>query len=234
MLNTDTILVGLIQYFVLLFSLSVHESSHAWTANRLGDPTAKYLGRISLNPLPHADLLGTLIFPLMMIFSNIPLIGWAKPVPVNLQNLRNPRRDHLRIAAAGPLSNLALSGIFFGLLALLVRTSHPARMTLQNFLQASPEAMGTPSSHLEPVLLFLIYGVFLNALLAVFNLIPSPPLDGGTILLGLLPEPFAEKFEGLTQFGFLFLFLLLATGVLNTLFYPFSSMITHALFRLAL
>ena len=91
MWNPTILLEGLIQYAVLLFSLSVHESAHAWTANRFGDPTARYLGRISLNPVSHADLLGTVIFPLIMIFSSIPLIGWAKPVPVNPRNLRRPR-----------------------------------------------------------------------------------------------------------------------------------------------
>lgn len=230
MWNPTILLEGLIQYAVLLFSLSVHESAHAWTANRFGDPTARYLGRISLNPVSHADLLGTVIFPLIMIFSSIPLIGWAKPVPVNPRNLRRPRRDSIWVAAAGPLSNLALCGLFFVLLALMVRTSPVARGFLFRYLQGSP---GGATHLLDPMILFLLYAVFLNALLAIFNLIPTPPLDGGAILLGLLPEHWAERLEGVTQYGFLLLFLLLATGALSTLFSPFSSAITYALVRIA-
>ena len=125
--------------------------------------------------------------PLIMIFSNIPLIGWAKPVPVNPQNLKNPRKDHIWVAAAGPLSNLALGAVFFFLLAVLVRTFSPARLALRQYLQGTAISVGSSPNIFEPIVLFLLYAVFLSALLAVFNLIPTPPLDGGAILLGLLP-----------------------------------------------
>src|SRR5438045_158771 len=98
-----------ISFIVLLFSLTVHESAHAWTADRLGDPTARLLGRVSLNPIVHADLIGTIIFPLVALTTGAPLIGWAKPVPVSVRRLGNPRRDYVLVAAAGPLSNLALA-----------------------------------------------------------------------------------------------------------------------------
>src|SRR5205814_5749424 len=111
---TIDIYVGIVQFIVLLLSLSIHESAHAWTADRFGDPTARYLGRVSLNPIVHADLMGTIIFPLIGIFAlGGAMFGWAKPVPVNVSRLRHPDRDHMIVAAAGPISNLLMAIIFF-------------------------------------------------------------------------------------------------------------------------
>src|SRR5207244_4019943 len=119
MSSTD-IYLGVIQFIVLLFSLSVHESAHAWTADALGDPTARYLGRVSLNPIVHADLMGTIIFPLIGIFAlGGAMFGWAKPVPVNVARLRHSTRDHMIVAAAGPISNLMVATILFTLLMLM-------------------------------------------------------------------------------------------------------------------
>src|SRR5438094_4283259 len=108
------IYIGIVQFIVLLLSLSIHESAHAWTADRFGDPTARYLGRVSLNPMVHADLMGTIVFPLIGIFVlRGAMFGWAKPVPVNVSRLKHPSRDHMLVAAAGPISNLLLATLLF-------------------------------------------------------------------------------------------------------------------------
>src|SRR5438045_3681535 len=117
MTNVD-LYVGVIQFIVLLLSLSIHECAHAWTADRLGDPTARYLGRVSLNPIVHSDLWGTIIFPLIGMRYGF-MFGWAKPVPVNTANLKHPTRDHMLVAAAGPLSNMALAILMFGVLVIM-------------------------------------------------------------------------------------------------------------------
>src|SRR3954464_4845904 len=120
MMNAEIFFL-IIQFVVLLLSLSIHESAHAWTADALGDPTARYLGRVSLNPIVHADLFGTIIFPIIGFFTGV-MFGWAKPVPVNVNRLRHPARDHMLVAAAGPLSNFSIALILFGIL-MFVKTS---------------------------------------------------------------------------------------------------------------
>src|SRR5207245_4802364 len=149
-----------IAFTVLLFSLTVHEMAHAWTADRFGDPTARLLGRVSLNPLVHADPIGTILFPLIAMVSGAPLIGWAKPVPVVARYLRHPRRDYVVIAAAGPASNLVLA-LAASLVALVI--------------PVSPQTLGEPNVT-APLAAILGQLVRLNVLLAVFNMIPIPPL----------------------------------------------------------
>ena len=169
--------------------------AHAWTADRLGDPTARLLGRVSFNPLVHADPIGTVVFPLLAMISGVPIIGWAKPVPVMVSRLRRHRRDYVLVAAAGPASNLVLA-----IVASLVLAALPI----------SPLVLGEPNVS-APLAAFLSLAVRLNILLAVFNLLPIPPLDGGNMLSGLLPPRFAVMLDQVRPYGFLLLYALMFT-----------------------
>jgi Zn-dependent protease len=204
------LLIGL---SVLLLSLSVHEAAHAWSADRLGDATARRLGRVSLNPVVHIDPVGTLLFPLIAIASNLPIIGWAKPVPVNTANLHQPwRRPYMLIAAAGPASNLALAAVA----AIGVRAL--------GFETFGSDVMGW-------IFRFLLLMVTINVLLAVFNMLPVPPLDGGNVLAGVLPPAAAAAFDRLRPFGIFILYGLLLTGVLWSLVGPLHDRIVGWLLR---
>jgi len=200
-INFAQIFIGMI---VLLFSLTVHEMAHAWTADQFGDPTARLQGRVSLNPVVHADPIGTILFPLISMVSGAPLLGWAKPVPVNLRYLRHPRRDYMLVAAAGPASNLVLA-LFAALLLVLV--------------PISPQTLDEPNVSV-PVAAFLSQLIRLNVLLAVFNMIPIPPLDGGNVLAGLLPPPLSETFNRLRPYGFLLLYALILTNGFSYIVLP--------------
>ena len=189
------ILVG---FAIVLVSLTIHEAAHAWSADRLGDPTARLLGRVSLNPIVHIDPIGTILLPAIAIYSGFPIIGWAKPVPVNMSRLRQPRRDFMLVAAAGPLSNIAQAVVAAVAVRLLF-------------------ASGTDADLLRAV---LVSFVTINLLLAFFNLIPIPPLDGGNVLMGLLPDRAADMFLQLRPFGFILLYGLMLTGVLTMLIIP--------------
>ena len=198
----------LIEFAILIASLTIHEAAHAITADRLGDPTARFLGRVSLNPLVHIDPIGTILLPVLSMFSPIPLLGWAKPVPVNLSHLRHPRRDFMIIAAAGPISNflqaIALAVVYRAL-----------------FEPYSPDLLAR----------VLSFAVQMNLMLAFFNLIPIPPLDGGNVLAGLVPESAARVLDQIRQFGFIALYALMLSGMLNTLIVPPTSFFSRLLLR---
>jgi len=203
----------LVQAFVIFFAITVHEASHAWMANRLGDPTAAAQGRASLNPLVHIDLFGTIIFPLLLILLKQPVFGWAKPVPYNPHNLRHPRRGGLWISFAGPVANIATAAAAVVLFQLLKLTG--ARIP-QTSLFSKP---------LGGLVVILIYTAMINVSLAVFNLIPIPPLDGSGILAGLLSDRGAAKYERLRPYGFLILIALMYTNALTFVFSPVQNLI---------
>ncbi len=209
-----------------LFAISVHESAHAWSASRLGDQTARLLGRVTLNPIKHIDPIGTVLFPLIGAFSGLPMFGWAKPTPVDLRQLRNPRRDDTLVSAAGPASNFALA-----LLAVLLLT------IIRKLVPGGADAVAGVSyniasgSILGAVSMLLYRFVVINVILGVFNLIPVPPLDGSHILYRLLPAGAARLYAEVGRFGFVLLILLLFTNIPALLISPVL-LLFHSLLRL--
>lgn len=190
-------------FAVLILSLSVHEAAHAWMADRLGDPTARLLGRLSLNPMVHIDWIGTVLFPLLAIYSGLPLLGWAKPVPVSWANLQSPRRDFALVALAGPVSNVILAVIGAVVFSAVLSVA-----------RSSTELM-------SPLVLEVLYQfVTLNVMLAVFNMLPVPPLDGGNVLAGIVPESAARLVDALRPWGFVILYVLMFTGLLSQITRP--------------
>jgi Zn-dependent protease len=196
----------LIVLVVLISSLSVHEAAHAFAADRLGDSTARRLGRLSLNPVVHIDPIGTLLFPVIAFMTGVPLIGWAKPVPVNTRFLKHPKRDFAIIAAAGPASNVVMAAIGAFVLSIARGAAGPGDI-----------AAGAVTEPL--VQLFFLFTV-VNVLLAVFNMIPVPPLDGGNVLIGLLPAGPSRMVEQLRPYGIFILYALMLTGALSTILGP--------------
>ena len=195
---------------VLLVSLTFHEAAHALSADMLGDPTARLLGRVSLNPIVHIDPIGTLLFPLLATLANVPLIGWAKPVPVNTRQLGpHWKRKYMLIAAAGPASNLVLAMIC----AIGVRA-----------IGFEGSVGGTAQ-----VFQFFLLMVVINVLLAVFNMVPVPPLDGGNVLAGVLRGRASEFFDRLRPYGFLIIYGLLLSGMLWRIVGPIQDAIIDIL-----
>src|SRR5215831_1480749 len=217
-----------IQFLVLLLSLSIHESAHAWTADVLGDPTARYLGRVSLNPIVHADPVGTILFPLMGMFMlGGAIFGWAKPVPVNLSRLRNPSRDHMIVAAAGPISNLLLA---LGLLICLLVSKAVSADAGTILSQVAFGQIVDGSPVLAPLIAFAYHGIIINLILAVFNFIPIAPLDGAAVVSGLLPRSMSVAFDQMQSYGFILLIGLLYLGIPAMLYTPVVNFVLSFLF----
>lgn len=199
----------------LLFAITVHEAAHGWAAYRLGDNTAQQMGRVTLNPIKHIDLIGTVIMPLLILFISQFnfMLGWAKPVPVNFNRLKSPRRDTALVALAGPGANflMAIGWAFVAKLGVMI----------------GDQFVGTP---------FLFYmgnmGIFINVILMVLNLLPLLPLDGGRVLHSLLPTRLAQAFGQLEPYGFFILVILLLTHVLEQILSPPIQFISHKILLL--
>lgn len=208
---------GILYLIIILLSLSVHECMHAYVAHRFGDPTGKLMGRISLNPINHISLVGTILFPLILILLGLPVFGWANPVPVNPAHLRHPKKDMMWISLSGPLSNIGLALIFFFILIFLTLSFKWVPVFLTGHISEETSSAGTIALPVKGLSLFLYYGIIVNLLLAFFNLLPIPPLDGSNVLYRFLPYPLSTKYRMLQPYGFFILLILLYLGVISFL-----------------
>jgi Zn-dependent protease len=194
----------------VLFAITVHEVAHGWVARKLGDPTAYMMGRLTLNPLKHIDLVGTVIVPLILVILGGVVFGWAKPVPVNYRNLGNPRKDMALVALAGPMANLVMMLIW----ALI--------MKIGILLYGSMPWAAVPLALMGQA------GIMINLILMLLNLLPIPPLDGGRILSGLVPANISDRLDAIEPYGFFILLALLATGILSAILMPPMNLIYKA------
>ncbi|ORU92824.1 MAG: peptidase [Cycloclasticus sp. symbiont of Poecilosclerida sp. N] len=209
-------LVGRIAIWVLpvIFAITVHEVAHGWVASKLGDNTAKNLGRLTLNPISHIDVVGTLIVPAVLLFLGGFMFGWAKPVPVNWINLKRPKRDMIYVAIAGPLANL-LMAIAWGILMKI------------GFM------LGSGNEFISMLLIYMGYaGIFINAVLMMLNLLPILPLDGGRVLAGLLPNEISYQYSKLERLGFPILIVIIAMGWLSKILGPPIYFLQTSIFKI--
>ena len=199
-----------ISVVVLLFSVIVHEVAHGFVAYKRGDSTAKLLGRLTLNPIYHIDIFGSIILPAILILTGAPVFGWAKPVPVNMYNLKNPKRDMIFVSLAGVTANFLLA-VAAGAIMFIIR------------------AFFADVSIMASIYLILQYVIVINIVLMIFNLIPIPPLDGSRVVLFLLPRDLAQKYAKIERYGFWIILILLMTNVLWKIIAPAANFLIRLL-----
>lgn len=221
------------ELFVMVLSISLHDCAQAWMANRLGDPTARLLGRMSMNPARHFDLFGMAIWPLLYIFRSPLILGWGKPVPMTARNFRRASRDEVLATLAGPAAQL-LAAVAAMLVLIVLRHMQPAT-TASLLVAAQMSIRGLdflpPGLFAFPLVLFLYFCILVNLLLFVFNLIPLPFLDGGKILLNYLPYNAAQTYQRMGLY-LMFAFMFLGFGIILAIFLPLLSLFNRLLFSL--
>lgn len=215
------------QAIAFLFAISVHESAHAFTAWRCGDPTAKMLGRVSLNPIRHIDIMGTIVVPAICLFTGFPVIGWAKPTPVDPRNFGHEIRDDILTSIAGPISNFLVATLAVICLILISISSPQASFIVKAAMLGYP---GISNSALVPISVLLYQGMVINVLLGVFNLIPVPPLDGSHVVRHMLSDRVRDIYDRVGIFG-LILLLLVGGNLLMAMMSPFIAIFNSLLMR---
>ncbi len=222
-MSQETALV-LFEFVALIFAFTFHEFAHAWTASYFGDQTARMMGRVTLNPIKHLDPLGSVVLPLLAAFTHIPLLGWAKPTPVTTRNLRNIKRDDLLVTLAGPASNVLLATISLILMLVmkhLVPHGIDAVYNAVDFRHGLDTASLAGGSVLFPIALLLYCSIVINVVLAIFNLVPIPPLDGSRILRNFLPYNVQATYDNMSGiFGLIVMLLLIRTPILSFFYMP--------------
>ena len=231
-MTPQTIVNAVFQLIAFLFAISIHESAHAWMASRCGDPTARMLGRVTLNPLKHIDPVGTVLMPLIALITNFPVIGWAKPTPVDPHNFKNPVWDDIKTSVVGPISNFVVAGGAVAVMAVISLSSGTGR-ELVDWMARNYRPDRTPegASILIPLVVFFCQLMQINVVLAVFNLIPVPPLDGSHVLRHFLSEPLRRAYDSVGIFGLLAL-VYLGGNLLGRLISPFLGFFDSILVKL--
>jgi len=218
-MNQNVVLI-LMQVLALIMAFSVHECAHAWTAWKLGDPTARMLGRVTLNPIKHLDLFGSVIMPLVALVYGWPLLGWAKPTPVTARNFKNYRRDDIIVTIAGPISNLLLATVALILLLIIKHGIAGGKIAVFSAMALAMHFPGVSTENLPalfPLALLFYYVILINLLLFVFNLVPFPPLDGSRILRHYLPYNALAIYDRMGVFA-LWIFMLVFGGIIFRVF----------------
>jgi Zn-dependent protease len=225
----------LFQMIVFLFAISVHESAHAWMANRRGDPTARMLGRVTLNPIKHIDPIGTVLLPLIAMLSHLPVIGWAKPTPVDPRNFKDPVLDDILTSVVGPISNFVVATGAVLALILVSLTSQLGAAIVHMIPLVYPGRLEILASQTEsflmPVSLLFYELMVINIILGVFNLIPVPPLDGSHVLRHFLSPGVLRVYDMLGMFALMAL-VFLGGGLLGRLIFPVIDIFNYILLRI--